>query len=99
MKINKKSLFKGIVKFVGSMGVGTLVSLGVKQNIIPGNKYEKIMCAIGSFVISDIISSKAEEHLDNECEKIFDVVENIKGLPVKEIDHIEIEEVEVEKED
>lgn len=80
MKLNGRSIFKGIVKFVGSMGVGALVSLGVKQNIIPVSKYDKIMCAIGSFVLSDMISTKAEEYLDQQCDSVFDTVDSVKNI-------------------
>lgn len=80
MKLNGRSILKGIVKFVGSMGVGALVSLGVKQNIIPVSKYDKIMCAIGSFVLSDMISTKAEEYLDQQCDSVFDTVDSVKNI-------------------
>ena len=80
MKLNGRSILKGIVKFVGSMGVGAFVSLGVKQNIIPVSKYDKIMCAIGSFVLSDMISTKAEEYLDQQCDSVFDTVDSVKNI-------------------
>ena len=89
MKLDGRSIFKGIVKFVGSMGVGTLVTLGVKQNIIPGNKYEKIMCAIGSFVLSDMISSQADKYLEGQVDEGFKLVDSLKGEPVKEVPHVD----------
>lgn len=80
MNIKPRSIFKGVAKFVGSMGVGALVTLGLKQNVIPGNKYEKIMCAIGTFVISDMISTAAEEYLEKQCDSIFDASDSIKNV-------------------
>lgn len=97
MKLNGRSIFKGVVKFVGSMGVGALVTIGLKQNIISKNTYEKIMIGIGSFVISDMISSKAEEHLDKQVDEMFDMVDTLKGEPVKEIEHVNFEEIEEEE--
>lgn len=94
MNINGKEIVKGIVKFVGSMGVGSLVTIGLKQNIISKNTYEKIMIGIGSFVLSDMISSKAEAYLDGQVDEMFDFVEKIKGEPVKDIPHIEVSDTE-----
>ena len=92
MKVDGRGIFKGVAKFVGSMGVGTLVTLGLKQNIISKSTYEKIMVAIGSFVISDMISSKAEEYLDGQVDEVFAFVDKIKGEPVKEIGHVKFDE-------
>lgn len=92
MKINGREVFKGIVKFVGSMGVGALVTIGVNQNVIPKNKYETIMLAIGKFVVSDMVSSKAETYLDDQCDKVFDLIDSFKGEPVKEIPPIKFDE-------
>lgn len=89
MKVDGRGIFKGIVKFVGSMGVGTLVTLGLKQNIIPGNKYEKIMCAIGSFVLSDMISSQADKYLEGQVDEGFKLIDSLKGEPVKEVPHVD----------
>ena len=99
MAIDGRAIFKGAVKFVGSMAVGVLVTAGVRTNVIPKNKYEQIMIGIGNFVLSDMISVKAEEHLDNSCDKIFDVIDSFRGEPVKEIPPVEIElpELEIEK--
>lgn len=101
MKFDGRKIAKGIVKFVGSMGVGTLVTLGLKQNIIPEGKYQKIMLAVGGFVLGDMISTTAESYLDKEVDKVFDTVENLFiGEPVKEIEPVDVEEyVEVEEED
>lgn len=80
MTINARSIIKGAAKFIGSMGVGALVTIGVKQNIIPSNKYEKIMTVIGSFVLSDMISSMAEEYIDKQCDSMFGTVDEVKSL-------------------
>ena len=88
MAIDGRAIFKGAVKFIGSMAVGTLVTAGVRTNVIPKNKYEQIMIGIGNFVLSDMISIKAEEHLDNSCDKMFDVIDGLRGEPVKELNHV-----------
>lgn len=90
MAIKGKDVVKGIAKFVGSFGVGALVSIGVKQNIIPKSLAEKILIGIGSFVLSDMISAKAEEHIDEEVDKLYDLVESLRGEPVKEIKEIDV---------
>lgn len=100
MKIDGRKICKGIVSFVGSMGVGALVTLGLKQNIFAESKYQKVMVAIGSFVIGDMISSKASEYLEEEVDKVADTVEKLfTGSPVKQIESIKIEEIEVEEEE
>lgn len=94
--MNIRSFIKGATTFVGSMAVGTLVTLGVNQNIIPGNKYEKIMIGIGKFILSDMISMKADEFVGNQIDKAFDLIDDFRGEPVKEIKHIDVEEEEEE---
>lgn len=101
MKIDARKIVKGTLSFVGSMGVGTLVSLGLKQNIFPDSKYQKVMVAIGSFVIGDMISAKASEYLEKQVDDVADNIEKIfTGEPIKKIESIKIEEdTEEEKED
>lgn len=94
MTIDGRSIFKGAVKFVGGMAVGVLVTAGVRTNIIPKNKYEQIMVGIGSFVLSDLVSNKTEGYLDEQCDNIFGMFEQLRGEPVKEIEHVQFEEGE-----
>lgn len=95
MKFDGKKILKGVAKFVGSMGVGTLVTIGFKQNVIPKKLYEKIMIGIGSFVIADMVSMKAEKHIEDQIDEVFDFVDQLKGEPVKEIPHIDFSSKEV----
>lgn len=92
MKVDGRGIFKGVAKFVGSMGVGTLVTLGLKQNIISKSTYEEIMSEITKLPIATMIFSKAEEYLDGQVDEVFAFVDKLKGEPVKEIGHVKFDE-------
>lgn len=74
----KRETVKSIASFIGSFCVGGVVSLGVKQHIIPKNVGEKIMIAVGSFVISDMISDKASEYIEGKIDEVCDTFDKNK---------------------
>lgn len=74
----KRETVKNIARFIGSFCVGGVTSLLVKQNILPKNLYEKIVVGIGTFVLSDMASTKAEDHIDKQIDNIFDTWDSIK---------------------
>ena len=92
MKINPKNAIKGVIKFAGSFAVGSLVTIGLKQHIIPKNTYEKIMVGLGSFVLTDMISTAAESYLDKQTEEVYETIEKLKGEPVKVPNRVKIKE-------
>ncbi len=75
----KRNTVKNAARFIGSMAVGTLTGLLVKQNVVPSSTYEKIAVGIGSFILSDMVSVKAEDHIDTQIDKIFDTVDEVKN--------------------
>lgn len=83
----KKDTVKNIARFIGSFAVGGLASLLVKQNVVPKNVYEKVVVGLGSFVVSGMVSSKAEDYIDKEIDTIYDSLSSfneLNALPKKE---------------
>lgn len=87
----KRNTIKGIARFVGSFAVSTVTGMAVKANVIPANAYQKVMTSIGSFVISGMVSQKAENYIDNTIDDIFDTIDKTK----EEIAKIEDEKIQV----
>lgn len=85
-----------IIKFAASavtgIGVGKTVDLVLKENL-PVNMNWKVRLAtfIGSAAISGYISAKCSEHVEEEIDKVAEMVDKIKGGKLLENDDIRVE--------
>lgn len=77
-----KDVVKGILSFAGSACVSSMVGLFIKQNIAPEKKLDKISCAVGSFVLSSMISDQADKYLDAQIDQVYDIARSIKHSQV-----------------
>lgn len=83
--IKRDTIKKGL-RFVGSFCVGTVMTLFLKQNVVPEKTYEKIAVGIGSFVLSDMISVQAETHIDGVVDRVYDTIDQFTSLKEGEQD-------------
>lgn len=69
----KRKIARGLVGFLTSVSVGAVASNVIKSNTIStGGSVNGVLTAIGSFVLADLISDVAAEHVD---EKLVDLME------------------------
>lgn len=80
----KLDTIKGIVSFAGSMCVGSLVSMIAKNNVMPANMYEKVVVGVGSFILSDMVSSKAGNYIDSQFDVSVKQLKEIKNVVEQE---------------
>lgn len=98
--MNKREVLKTAVSFVSSMAVGTLASMMIKNNVDPIKLSQKAAVAIGGFVLSDYISSKASDYMEGNIDKIFDTIDGLKNAALKgSQDDIVIENSNISEED
>lgn len=89
-----KDVVKGILSFAGSACVSSMVGLFIKQNIAPEKKLDKISCAVGSFVLSGMISDQADKYLDAQIQQVYDLAEQFKKAKAEsKANHILVSEV------
>lgn len=86
-----------IVKFAASavtgLGVGKTVDVLLKNNLpIEMNWKTRLATFIGSAAISGYISAKCSEHIEEEIDKVADVVEKLKEAHDVQIIECHVEE-------
>lgn len=83
---------KEIVKFAASaitgLGVGKTVDLVLKENLpVEMNWKARLATFIGSAALSGYISAKCSEHVEEEIDRVADVIEKVKhDMDVKSIE-------------
>lgn len=77
--MDKLNLIKGIASLVTGAGVGKTVDLILKNNLpVEMNWKARLATFIGSAAISGYISAKCSEHVEDEIDKVAEMVESIK---------------------
>lgn len=75
---------KDVIKFVAStatgLGVGKTVDIILKQNLpIDMNWKTRVATFIGSAALSGYISAKCSEQVEEEIDKVSDIIEKVKN--------------------
>lgn len=72
MKVNWLAVTKSLIVFIGSAGVGTVISNAVRTTL-PANSstITKTLTNIGGFVLSGMVANSAAEYLTSEFDSIF----------------------------
>lgn len=82
--MNKVDLIKGIAGIVTGAGVGKTVDIILKNNLpIEMNWKTRLATIIGSAAISGYISAKCGDYVENEIDKVVEIVDNVKDARQK----------------
>lgn len=76
--MGKREIVKTVLSFGTSFAVSGLVTMMIKANAVPSSFKEKAYLAVGGFVLSDMVGSKAADHVEECVDKFFDTWDGLK---------------------
>lgn len=77
--MNPRNILKTAIGFVSSAGAGAVVGNVVKATTpIDMNKYQKVMVAVGSVVVSSMVSSHASKYAVDQFEQTAEQIKLVK---------------------
>lgn len=76
--MDKKHIIRGVIKFVGSICVGTTIDILVRQNTNLDKPFEKIAVGVGSGIIGMMVAETAESYLDKAFDEFDETIKKIK---------------------
>lgn len=72
------NILKGVTTFLGSACVGNVVSNIMKNNLTYDKKIDKVIFAVGTFIIGGMISDKATEWVGDQIDQVGNTVKALK---------------------
>lgn len=77
--MTKLDAFKGVTKFVVSVGVGSIVTNAVAFTtpVLAVGMLKKAAIGVGSFVLSAMLSEKASDYADDKIDEFVDEVKKV----------------------
>lgn len=93
-----KEIVKLAANAITGLGVGKTVDLVLKENLpVDMNWKVRLATFIGSAALSGYISSKCSEYVEEEIDKVADIIENVKV--VKSLDSGENVDIEIKEDE
>ena len=86
----KRETIKEAAGFVGSILVGSLTTLLIKQNVNPINILDKIVVVGGGFIVGDAVGNVVSDYVEDQVDMVYECIDTFKDI--KDAGHVKVEE-------